>query len=239
MECNAKGQTQSNRKPLPQNDEIAGHAVVAEGIDRALRFFDTHSLSTKSILEVLHHGVRTGDLAVQIGTLLALPSAELSILQLAAMTHDIGKSMVPPRIRDKLRPMSILELGAARMHTLFGGKLLETMFDDQPALAHRLSDVAMFHHERWDGRNSVSGKKGSDIPRLARIVAVADVFDALLSDLTYKSTGSLERAAACIAQERERQFDPQCVDALLELAIRPSRVEDLRDNPPSGVGDGV
>jgi response regulator RpfG family c-di-GMP phosphodiesterase len=196
------------------------HDVIGEGIDRALRFFDTHSLSTTSMLDVLHHGVRTCDLAVQIGTLLALRSSEIAILQLAAMTHDIGKAMVRSRFRDRKRAMSILELGAARSHTLFGSKLLETMFSDQPDLARRLGEVAMFHHERWDGINSLSGMKRDEVPRLARIVAVADVFDALMSDLTHKSLGSLERAAACIAHERERQFDPECVDALMDIAAR-------------------
>jgi HD-GYP domain-containing protein (c-di-GMP phosphodiesterase class II) len=62
--------------------------------------------------------------------------------------------------------------------------------------------------------------KRDEVPRLARIVAVADVFDALMSDLTHKSLGSAERAAACIARERERQFDPECVDALLELSTQ-------------------
>jgi HD-GYP domain-containing protein (c-di-GMP phosphodiesterase class II) len=211
---------ESERGLVADDARSAGVAndAIGDGIDRALRFFDTHSLATPSMRKVLHHGVRARDLAVQIGTLLALPSAEIAILQLAAMTHDIGKSMVPPRIRDKKRALSILELGAARLHTLFGSRLLETMFADQPDLACRLSEVALFHHDRWDGKNSLSGLKRAEIPRLARIVAVADVFDALVSDTTQMPSGASERASASMRHERGRQFDPECVDALLEIA---------------------
>ncbi|MDR2405113.1 MAG: two-component system response regulator [Deltaproteobacteria bacterium] len=139
------------------------------------------------------------------------PSTVESILYASPM-HDIGKIGIPDRILLKNGPLNDEEWTVMRMHTVFGGKILEN--SDIGFL--RLGEViALTHHEKFDGSGYPKGLKGKQIPLAGRIVAVADVFDALMSRRPYKPAFTPEQAIGIITDGRGKHFDPEVVDVFV------------------------
>ncbi|MCP1550382.1 putative two-component system response regulator [Methylorubrum zatmanii] len=143
---------------------------------------------------------------------LGLSSAEADDVALASTMHDIGKIAVPDHILMKAGPLTPDEWEEMRQHALRGYHMLH---DSPSRLLQIAAEIALTHHERWDGTGYPRGLKGEEIPRSGRIVAVADVFDALISARSYKPAWSLERARAHVEAEAGRHFDPACVAAFL------------------------
>ena len=138
-----------------------------------------------------------------------LDSEMVEAILYASPMHDIGKIGIPDRILLKNGPLDNDEWAIMRMHTTFGGKILEG--SDIGFL--RLGEiVAISHHEKWDGSGYPNGLVGEDIPLPGRIVAVADVFDALLSRRPYKPPFTRDQAVEIIKQGRGTHFDPAIVD---------------------------
>lgn len=136
---------------------------------------------------------------------------ECRTISLAATMHDVGKLMIPEAILEKPGRLTPEEFEIVRKHTEYGKKMLE----DSPGELFTLStQIAWQHHEKWDG-NGYMGVKGEDIPRCARCVALADVFDALVSRRAYKSPWLPEEAFREIVAQKGRQFDPEVVDAFV------------------------
>ncbi|MGY2050397.1 HD-GYP domain-containing protein [Methylobacterium sp. JK268] len=133
-------------------------------------------------------------------------------LYLAAPLHDVGKVAVPDGILLKKGRLDEDEFAVIRNHTLIGKRILG---DSSGALIRLAAEIAEAHHEKWDGTGYPNGWAGEAIPLPARIVAVADVFDALTSVRPYKRAMSFEEARQHIVAERGRHFDPACVDAFL------------------------
>jgi putative two-component system response regulator len=200
----------------PLNEHISKQ-VLLEVERQAHRLFESAEDSSIALGDLYAHGSRTANLAVQIGKVLGLASIDLTLLGLGALLHDIGKALVPTSIREKDGALSVLELTVIRRHTTHGESILRSVFNGQPEIADAIAGIAYSHHERWDGNGYPQGLKGEAIPLLARITAVADVFDALISPRSYKPAWSLDRAINAIVSEREKQFDPRCVDAFIEL----------------------
>ncbi len=130
----------------------------------------------------------------------------------AAMIHDVGKAQVPDAILKKPGPLTAGERREIEKHTLWADALLAE--SDEFAAARQ---VARSHHERWDGGGYPDGLTGEDIPLAARIVAVADVYDALISERPYKHAWPPEEAIAEIARLRGTHLDPDIVDAFVHL----------------------
>ncbi len=131
----------------------------------------------------------------------------------ASPMHDIGKIGIPDRILTKNGPLDNDEWVIMKMHTIFGGQILEG--SDIGFL--RLGEViALTHHEKWDGSGYPNGLAGKQIPIAGRIVAVADVFDALMSKRPYKPPLTIEQAVDIIKAGREQHFDPDVVDVFME-----------------------
>ena len=147
-----------------------------------------------------------------IGENLGLSAEETRELYLAAPMHDIGKLAVPDAILLKPGPLSDEERLIMQQHTVQGHAILA---DSQAPLLRKAAEIALSHHERFDGRGYPHGLRGEAIPLSGRIVAVADVFDALVSDRPYKTAWSVERARAYLLENSGSQFDPQCVRAFL------------------------
>jgi putative two-component system response regulator len=140
------------------------------------------------------------------------PTTVESILYASPM-HDIGKIGIPDRILLKNGPLNDEEWSVMRMHTIFGGKILEN--SDIGFL--RLGEViALTHHEKFDGSGYPKGLKGRQIPLAGRIVAVADVFDALMSRRPYKPAFTPEQATGIIYEGRGKHFDPEVVDIFMD-----------------------
>jgi putative nucleotidyltransferase with HDIG domain len=158
------------------------------------------------------HSERVATLALQIGRTLNLDANALENLHRAALLHDIGKLGVPVAVLDKPGALNDEEFGMIKSHSTLGARILE------PINAYaEIIPMVLQHHERFDGKGYPDGLSGEEIELGARILAVADVFDALKSDRPYREGWSLERVNELILNEGGRQFDPQVVEAFLAI----------------------
>jgi putative two-component system response regulator len=160
------------------------------------------------------HMARVALLSRRLADRLRLPSAESSLIYRAAALHDIGKLAVPESILLKPGPLSREEFDLVKLHTTTGGEILAGSSSEVLKTAE---EIALTHHEWWDGSGYPAGLRGEHIPISGRIVAVADVFDALTHERPYKQAWPVEVAIDEIRWLRERQFDPDVVDAFIEL----------------------
>jgi HD-GYP domain-containing protein (c-di-GMP phosphodiesterase class II) len=152
--------------------------------------------------------------ALQIGQVMGLTPEELDNLHRGGLLHDIGKIGIPVSILDKPGRLTDEEFKAIRRHSTIGASILEPI----AAYAHAIP-IVLQHHEHFDGKGYPDGLAGETISLGARILAVADVYDALVSDRPYRAGMDRERVMEIIKEEAGKQFDPSVVQALLE-AIR-------------------
>jgi response regulator RpfG family c-di-GMP phosphodiesterase len=157
----------------------------------------------------------------RIAKALGCTDAESEIYAKASRLHDVGKVGIPDNILRKPGKLTEEEFAVMRRHTRIG----DTVLSRSPSLAVARV-VAKSHHERWDGTGYPDGLVGASIPYSARIVAVADVFDALVSTRPYKGPWLAERAAAEIEAGSGKHFDPQVAEVFLKL-YRDGRMDDL------------
>lgn len=158
------------------------------------------------------HLSRVAGCAIAIAEALGLPEDEVDDIALASTMHDVGKIAVPDHILLKAGPLDEAELREMREHTIRGFRILD---GSSSRLIDLAAQIALTHHERWDGTGYPRGLKGEEIPLPGRITAVADVFDALVSARPYKPAWPLDEARAFLEKEAGRHFDPLCVRAFL------------------------
>lgn len=139
-----------------------------------------------------------------------LAADEVRTIELASVLHDVGKVGIPPEILFKPGKLTDEEFAITREHCALGHQLLST---GAGSLLQTAADVALSHHERWDGTGYPHGRAGAAIPMAARIVAIADVFDALTTRRSYKPAIGLEQSLRILGQESGKHFDPDLVDA--------------------------
>lgn len=161
------------------------------------------------------HIRRIGEYTRQLALALGQSPAAAEEYGRAARLHDVGKVGIPDHILQKQGPLTIDEFALIRTHTTIGRAIL----DKEPSLA-QAREVAHHHHERWNGTGYPDGLSGTDIPLVCRIVAVADVFDALLSRRPYKHPWPEDQAIAEIRNGAGSSFDPDVVDALVRIHAR-------------------
>jgi len=185
--------------------------------------------------ETGQHTQRVGMLCAMIATQLGLPEKETELLRLAAPLHDVGKIGIPDRIFLKPGQLTPAEFEIMKSHTTIGGEILGRSRFPILQLARQ---IALSHHERWDGLGYPQGHSGEMIPLPGRIVAVADVFDALTHARPYKEAWPVEKAVTTIRQEAARHFDPKLVEVFLTilksggLAALADRINELSDDMP-------
>jgi putative two-component system response regulator len=160
------------------------------------------------------HTQRVAATAAATAAKLGLDSAEVQLLREAAPLHDLGNLAIPDTILLKPGKLSAEEYELIKTHAELGARLLSG--SSSPVL-QMAAVIAMSHHERWDGRGYPEGLAGEDIPLVARVVAVADVYDTLTHDRPYKSLWPVEQAIAELCRASASQFDPRVVDAFLEM----------------------
>jgi len=138
-------------------------------------------------------------------------------LCLSSVLHDIGKVGIPDAILLKPGQLSAQEFDTMKLHCVYGRDALSSVENegDGPGFLRMGEEIALYHHERWDGNGYPGGLSGVDIPLSARIVALADVYDALTSSRTYKPAFHHEQARVLIIQESGHRFDPMIVNAFL------------------------
>lgn len=156
------------------------------------------------------HILRMAHYSRHIGRNLGLPQSELDTLFEAAPMHDIGKVGTPDMILLKPGRLDDAEFEVMKRHTTIGYEILHA---GQAPLLKVAAEIAWTHHEKFDGSGYPRGLRGDDIPLFGRIVAVADVFDALTSERPYKRAWEVERAMAFVREGCGSHFDPRCVDA--------------------------
>ena len=164
---------------------------------------------------------------------LGLGEDEARTIELAAPLHDIGKIAIPDAVLLKPGRLTEEELEVMRTHPTIGYELLK---DSQNRFVQMGAVIALRHQERYDGSGYPDGLAGEAIPLEARVVAVADVFDALLSERPYKRAWTMDETFDYIVAERGRLFDPRCVDAL--VASR-ARVEEACARHAAGTAQNV
>lgn len=151
--------------------------------------------------------------ACEIGRGLGLPGERLEQLRLAAPLHDVGKIGLPPALLHKPGKLTSAEMQIVREHTTIGHRIL----DGSPwPVLQCAAQIALSHHENWDGSGQPQGLKAGQIPLEARIVAVADVFDALSSSRIYKDAWDPEQVVAEMRRLRGVKFDPEALDLFLD-----------------------
>jgi two-component system, response regulator RpfG len=149
-------------------------------------------------------------LAEKIG----LSQEEVEVIELAAPLHDIGKIGIPDSILLKKGALDDAEMQQMRKHPLIGYEILQ---DSPSKYLQKGSEIALAHHERFDGTGYPQSLKGTEIPLAARIVAIADVFDALTSVRPYKEAWSIDKALEYIRNESGKHFDPELAAAMLSM----------------------
>jgi putative two-component system response regulator len=162
-------------------------------------------------------GLHTARVAATAGSLAAaagLDSREVDLLVRAAPLHDVGKIGIPDSVLLKPGKLTIEEMGIMRRHTIIGASILE---GSRSPLIQLAESIALRHHERWDGTGYPDGLAGERIPQAARIVAVADVFDALSHARPYRPAWTIEATLAEIERLRGSHFDPWLTDLFLSL----------------------
>jgi putative two-component system response regulator len=172
--------------------------------------------------ETGNHVVRMGHYAALLGGLLGMSAAEQRLLLLATPMHDIGKVSTPDYILLKPGPLTPEEWVIMREHTTVGHAVLE---GSSSRILQLAAEIALRHHERWDGTGYPGGLSGKTIPISARVAALCDVFDALLSVRPYKDAWSTDAAFAEIERSAGTHFDPAIAQVFLAARERVLSIE--------------
>lgn len=204
------GRVEVELRLMRANTELnAAYDATIEGWARALELRDE---------ETQGHSQRVTDMTVRLGRALGLSEAELLIARRGALLHDMGKLGVPDRILHKPGKLSDEEWKVMHKHPSYAYEWLKHISFLRPAL-----DIPYCHHEKWDGSGYPRGLKGEEIPLLARMFAVVDVYDALMSDRPYRAPWSQEKVLAHIRDLAGTHFDPQVVEAFLAMITSPEQ----------------
>jgi HD-GYP domain-containing protein (c-di-GMP phosphodiesterase class II) len=158
------------------------------------------------------HSQEVAALAVKIATEMDLPQSEIENIDVAARVHDIGKVAVPDSILLKPGPLNDEEWAIMKRHPVISAELIEGL-----EIYGRVVDAVRHEHERWDGSGYPDGLAGEEIPLMARIIAAADIHNALTTDRPYRKAFSAERTIGIIGEMRGTDLDPVVADALLRV----------------------
>jgi putative two-component system response regulator len=169
------------------------------------------------------HINRIGRIAVLIGEKYGMPPAERETLYHASLLHDVGKIGIPDSVLLKPGPLTDNEWTIMRQHTRIGATLLS---GNEYEVFKDAREVALHHHEKWDGTGYPDRLAGERIPLMGRICAVADVFDALTSERPYKKAWNADRAIDTIRTDSGTAFDPEVVASFLAVADKIVKIQD-------------
>jgi putative nucleotidyltransferase with HDIG domain len=191
--------------------------VATERADKLQRLSDEMVVTLAQTIDAKDrytngHSLRVAEYAALLAETLGWDEARIGDLKRDALLHDIGKIGVPDMVLNKPGRLTEDEFNIIKSHTVTGHGILAEMEDMTEA-----ADVAMHHHERYDGSGYPSGKAGAAIPDNARIVAIADAFDAMYSNRIYRKALPVEDIITEMEKQRGRQFDPDYLDVFLTL----------------------
>ena len=190
-------------------DLTQAYDATIEGWSRAMDLRDK---------ETEGHTQRVTSLTLKLARQMGVREAETIHIRRGALLHDIGKLGVPDSILLKPGKLTDEEWGIMRQHPRFAYEMLSPISYLKPAL-----DIPYCHHEKWDGSGYPRGLMGERIPLVARLFAVIDVWDALLSDRPYRAAWTKAKTIEFIKEQSGKHFDPQVVEAFLSLIEREKR----------------
>ena len=194
-----------------QEKVILGFANVIESRDNIT---GGHIKRTSTYINILIEGLVSEKIYSEI-----LTPSYIAHIKLAAPLHDIGKIAVPDVILNKKGRFTLEEFKIMKNHTTLGARIIDETLSglDDLEYYHLARELALYHHERWDGSGYPEGLKGTDIPLCARIMAVVDVFDALVSARPYKQAYPVSTVYKIIENESGKQFDPALVECFVKI----------------------
>ncbi len=182
-----------------------GHSCKTDGTDVLIKRFK------RVRPETYYHSVRVCKFSRAIGRVVGFDHARLKHLSYTALLHDVGKILVPEAVLNRPRKPNRTELFILHLHPSFGA-LMASYYNLSPELRIR----TQHHHERWDGKGYPHRLGGEDIPLMARIVQVADTYDAMVADRPYRKPLTHDEAVAELRRHASKQFDPRIVEAFLD-----------------------
>ena len=185
-------------------------ACLDPGVEMAVRLRQACEAHDANIVS---HLDRVSRYACEIGRLAGLPTPRLIELHYASPLHDLGKIGLPLTLLNKPGQLTAEEMEFVKSHTVIGHRILDG--STWPVI-RCAAEVALSHHECWDGSGYPHGLRGDQIPLDARIVAVADVYDALCSQRAYKPAWEEEHVIAEMQKLRKTKFDPAILDLFME-----------------------
>lgn len=212
---------EANTLEIEKNDEIIEMKKINEELS------ETNTVLEKAYLELVEtlrlaveakdtytrgHSERVSAYSVLIGEKMELSSRRLKTLKIGGIFHDVGKIGVPDSILLKEDKLTDDEYSKIKKHTVVGAEMLEPV-----SYFKNVLPIIKYHHERYDGTGYPEGLKGEKIPILARIVAVADSFDAMTSKRSYRNSLSLKKVKTELEKGKGTQFDPQIADVFLDI----------------------
>ncbi|HEV2713483.1 MAG TPA: diguanylate cyclase [Gaiellaceae bacterium] len=210
----------------PEVVELAELRRLAHGPDRAARFRAAASLAKAVDARDTYtgsHSTRVAELGAWIASHLDLDAEQIELTRLAGSLHDLGKLAIPEEILRKPGPLTPPERLVLERHSQIGFRMLESLGVDPVA------DWVLHHHERWDGKGYPNGLAGEEIPLGARIIFVADAYDAMTSDRAYQGRLTAQEAIAELERCAGTQFDPQIVSVFArELGYSPATLAAAR-----------
>jgi len=225
MECKIQERTimlqQRTEKLLRlQNSMVSILANMVEGRDKLTgRHIERTTSYIKILLEaMLQRGLYADEVR----------DWDLDVVVSSARLHDIGKIVVTDLILNKPAALTDSEFEIMKTHTEEGEKLIDIIINESGD-EDFLRNARLFagnHHERWDGAGYPRGLKGEDIPLQGRIMAIADVYDALVSNRPYKKAFTHEKSVEIIANDKGKQFDPKIIDVFLEISDLFAKVQE-------------
>ena len=202
----------------PDVVELAELRRLAEGPDRAARLRAAASLAHAVDARDAYtgsHSYMVGELAARVATRMGLDSEAIELTRLAGSLHDLGKLAIPEEILRKPGPLNEAERLVLERHPQIGYRMLDSLGVEPVAT------WVLYHHERWDGNGYPERRAGGEIPLGARILFVADAYDAMTTDRVYRGRLSHDRAMAELERCSGTQFDPQVVAAFKEEFDQP------------------
>ncbi len=236
----------SGQQPFSKNDlylaDILGLALSLS-VDSVQQTLERHRAKTVKTAQALtqilrsrnerlfQHGQRVTDYALIIADQLEISETDRNLLRIGAPLHDFGLMAVEDADLWKSDSLTVEEMEAIKSHVTRGADLLKAI----PGLT-KVLPIVRDHHERWDGKGYPDGIEGKNINILARIVAVAEAFDAMTSNRPHKPALTLDEAFNELEQQSGRQFDPACVEALWRSKKQIEEVLELRHRLTSTIG---
>ncbi|HCL57284.1 MAG TPA: hypothetical protein DHW82_09795 [Spirochaetia bacterium] len=218
-------------KLLKKNDQLYDHLIETNKmnerlVNRLSEVLEQMAISLSEAIEYKdlttgYHVLRVGYISEALALGLDLPNENIEMVKYAGFFHDIGKIGIPDQILQKPGKLTDQEFAAIKKHASIGAEIIKPI-----NYFKSIVEGIKYHHERWDGKGYPDGLKEEQIPLVARIISVADVFDVILSPRPYKPSKTEQEALSEIILNRGTQFDPKVVDAFEKLYLE-GKIHDI------------